>query len=168
MKTITKSITVLFILFASFGSYRAKAQETGWTSGNSFSVAFPVGNMELYNKGFGVYGNFDYNFNENFAFRFDLGWNDFSGPERTWIDQSGKVHSDHPNMSIWEFTTGFRAKISILYVEARGGYYTGVDSWGYTPAVGIRLGKFDVQANFNVAGDYHWGGVRLAYYYASK
>jgi len=144
------------------------AQEKGWVGGNSFSVAFPVGNMEAYSHGFGVYGNFDYNFNKVLAARFDLGWNDFSGPEKTWMDLNSVVHTDHPNMSVWEFTAGLRVKVSIIYIEARGGYFSGVNSWGVTPAVGLRLGKFDLQGNFNIAGDYHWGGIRLAYYYAGK
>ena len=164
MKTNIRIFTMI-IVFTIAQSSQVKAQEKGWTSGNSFSVAFPVGNMELYSHGFGVYGNFDYNFNSFLAARFDLGWNDFSGPERTWIAQNNTVHTDHPNMSVWEFTAGLRAKVSILYVEARGGYYSGVNRWGVTPALGLRLGKFDIQANLNIAQEYHWGGIRLAYYY---
>jgi len=165
MKTIYKSLTaILFIALVTF-STQLKAQESGWKSGNSFSVGFPVGNMEAYSHSFGIYGNVDYNFNKHFAARFDLGWNDFSGPEKTWIDHNGITHTDQPNMSVWEFTAGFRAQVSILYIEARGGYFTGVQNWGVTPAVGLRFGNFDIQGNFNVAGDYHWGGVRLAYYW---
>ena len=167
MKTITKTITIVFIL-ALFFTNNANAQEKGWVSGNSLSIAFPVGNMELYSHGFGVYANFDYNFNKFLAARFDLGWNDFSGPEKTWVDANNVVHYSHPNMSIWEFTAGLRAKVSIIYIEARGGYYSGINSWGVTPAVGLRLGKFDLQGNFNIAGDYQWGGIRLAYYYGGK
>jgi len=164
-----KKLTLIAIAFLTMTAFTNKlsAQDKGWVSGNSFSVAFPVGNMERYSHGFGVYGNFDYNFNKVLAARFDLGWNDFSGPEKTWIDQSGIVHTDHPNMSVWEFTAGLRAKVSILYIEARGGYYSGVNRWGVTPAIGLRFGKLDIQANFNIADEYHWGGVRLAYYYAS-
>ncbi len=164
MKTTLKSIAIIFVFAITFNN-QAKAQETGWTSGTSFNAAFPVGNMETYTHGFGVYGNFDYNFNEFLAARFDLGWNDFSGPEKTWIDLNKTVHTIHPNMSVWEFTAGLRAKVSIIYVEARGGYYTGLNSWGFTPAIGLRLGKIDLQGNFNIAGDYHWGAIRLAYYY---
>ena len=166
-RTITRTITIALLLIVAF-SFQAKSQDNGWVSGNSFSVAFPVGNMETYAHGFGIYGNFDYNFNKVFAARFDLGWNDFSGPEKTWIDNNKVAHVVHPNMSVWEFTAGLRAKVSIIYIEARGGYYTGVNQWGVTPAIGLRLGKFDIQGNFNIAGDYHWGGIRLAYYYAGK
>jgi hypothetical protein len=156
------------LLFIVSISQKANAQEKGWVSGNSFSVAFPVGNLDRYSHGFGIYGNLDYNFNKVLAARFDLGWNDFSGPEKTYIDQNGLAHVDHPNMSVWEFTAGLRVKVSILYIEARGGYYTGVNRWGVTPAVGLRLGKFDIQANLNIATEYHWGGIRLAYYYGGN
>ncbi len=168
MKTIKKTLMVIVVLVLGVGTGQLKAQDSGWKSGNSFSVGFPVGNLENYAHSFGVYGNFDYNFNKHFAARFDLGWNDFSGPEKTWVDLDETVHTIHPNMSVWEFTAGFRAKVSIVYVEARGGYFTGVDQWGFTPAVGLKLGRFDLQGNFNIAGDYHWGGLRLAYYYGSK
>lgn len=155
----------LSIMIISFLSANAQSQEKGLVYGNSFSVSIPAENMETYQHGFGVIANFDYNFNKNIAARFDLGWSDFSGDERTYVDSYGMVHVDHPNMSVWEFTGGLRAKVSVLYIEARGGYFTGVNSWGYTPAVGLRIGKFDLQANYTVAGDNQWGGVRVAYYY---
>ncbi len=162
-----KTYLFLMLLFIITYTQQAKAQakDKGWVSGNSLSVGFPVGNMETYSHGIGVYADFDYNFNKFFAARFDFGWNDFSGPEKTWVDLNGISHVSHPNMSVWEFTAGLRAKVSILYIEARGGYYTGINSWGVTPAIGLRLGKFDLQGNFNIAGDYQWGGIRLAYYY---
>ena len=166
MKNILKSVFVVVVILLSINN--AKAQDKGWVSGNSFNVAFPVGNMETYSHGLGIYVNFDYNFNEFLAARFDLGWNDFSGPEKTWIDGNSNVHTSHPNMSVWEFSGGLRAKVSIIYAELRGGYYSGVNHWGYTPAVGLRLGKFDLQANFNIVEDYHWGAIRLAYYYGGK
>ncbi len=165
MKTIYKVFAILLILTLGTIGNKVQAQDSGWKSGNSLSVGFPVGNMEIYSHSIGIYGNIDYNFNKFLAARFDLGWNDFSGPKRTWIDQSGNTHTDHPNMSVWEFTAGLRAKVSVFYIEGRGGYFTGVNRWGVTPAVGIRLGKFDIQANFNIAQEYHWGGIRLAYYY---
>ncbi|RUA25143.1 MAG: hypothetical protein DSY76_06910 [Bacteroidetes bacterium] len=160
-----KKILIFSLLTVFAFSMQLKAQDSGWKSGNSISVGFPVNNLNQYTHSIGVYGNVDYNFNKHFAARFDLGWNDFSGPEKTWIDQSGNTHTDQPNMSVWEFTAGLRVQVSILYIEARGGYYTGINSWGVTPAVGLRLGKFDLQANYNIADKYEWGGIRLAYYW---
>ena len=72
---------------------------------------------------------------------------------------------NHPNMSVWEFTGGLRAKVSIFYVEARGGYFTGLKSWGYVPAAGLRIGKFDIQGNYTIAGDNEWISARVAYYW---
>ncbi|OYT10581.1 MAG: hypothetical protein B6I18_08325 [Bacteroidetes bacterium 4572_112] len=68
-------------------------------------------------------------------------------------------------MSIWEFTAGLRALAGPVYFEARGGYFTGVDSWGYVPAVGIVFWKLDIQANYSFVGDKEWAGVRVAYYF---
>ncbi len=144
-------------------------REKGFVSGVAFNAAFPVGNLgERYSHGFGVYSNIDYNFNKFLAARFDLGWNDFSGPETSYVDDDGNIHTDHPNMSVWEFTAGLRAKISVLYIEARGGYFSGVSSWGVVPAVGLRFRRLDFQGNFTMAGDDHWGSVRVSYYFGGK
>ncbi len=142
----------------------AQAQEEKkWVSGNSFNVSFPVGDMEsIYDLGLGIYGNIDYNINKVFAARFDLGWNTFSGSD---IIDPITGFSEKPKMDVWEFTAGLRAKLAFVYVEARGGYFTGVKSWGVVPAVGVRLGKFDIQGNLNIAGDNQWGSARLTYYW---
>jgi len=131
------------------------------------SVAYmqPVKNMSKYAYGFGVYSHVDYNFNKHFAARLDIGWNDVSGPEKQFVDQSGTVHVEHPNMSIWEFTAGLRALIGPVYFEGRGGYFTGVDSWGYVPAVGIVFWKLDIQANYYFVGEKEWAGIRIGYYF---
>lgn len=158
-----KAILVLFVLLSlSVSNSFAQEGEKKWVSGNSFNVAFPIGNMETYNLGLGIYGNIDYNFNKVLAARFDLGWNYFKGDDYT--DQTTGL-TEEVKMNVWEFTAGLRARLSIFYVEGRGGYFTGVNSWGFVPAVGVRLGKFDIQGNLTVAGDNHWGGVRLGYYW---
>jgi len=144
------------------------AQEKKLIGGNSLNVIIPQGTLaNKYDHGFGIYANYDYNFNEHFAARFDLGWNDISGPEINFIDSDGNYHYDHPNMSVWEFSAGLKAQVSIFYIEARGGYYSGVNSWGYTPAVGLRIKKIDLQGNYTFAGDNEWASVRLAYYWGT-
>ena len=165
MKQIHKTLIAFLIFSIALGLNTLKAQESGWKYGNSISVGFPVDNMDNYSHSIGVYADFDYNFNEFLAARFDLGWNDFSGPERSWVDKSGIVHTDHPNMSLWEFSGGLRLRLAFFYIEGRGGYFTGINQWGVTPAAGLRFGKLDIQANYNIAGQYQWGGIRLAYYY---
>jgi hypothetical protein len=132
---------------------------------SSFSYNRPMQNMNKYEYGFGIYSNVDYNFNKHIAARLDIGWNDYSGPETTYIDQNGIVHTEHPNMSIWDFTAGLRAMAGPAYIEARGGYYTGVNSWGYVPAIGIVFWKLDLQASYNIVGDKEWLTIRLGYYF---
>jgi len=169
MKSFTKVIAIVCLM--SFVTIQAQAQaqaqeEKKLVSGNSFNVMIPQGDLSnTYEHGFGMYANFDYNFNKFLAARFDFGWNDLSGDETSYVDPDGTIHVNHPNMSVWEFTGGLRAKVSIFYVEARGGYFTGLKSWGYVPAAGIRIGKFDIQGNYTIAGDNQWASARVAYYW---
>ena len=143
-----------------------QAQEKKLVSGNSFNVMIPQGKMaDTYDHGIGIYGNIDYNFNKYFAARFDLGWNDVSGLETTYVDPYGNIHTNHPNMSVWEFTGGLRASISVFYLEIRGGYFTGINEWGYVPAVGLRFGKLDIQGSYTFGGDSEWVSARIGYYW---
>jgi len=164
-----KVFQIALVVIALYTTINVQAQNDNSTSKllvySSFSFDQPVQNLDNYSHGFGVYSNFDYNFNKHFAARLDIGWNDFSGPEKEYIDQSGHVHTDHPNMSIWEFTGGLRAKAGPVYLEGRGGYFTGVSSWGYVPAVGVVVWKLDIQASYTFAGDKEWAGIRLGYYF---
>ena len=155
----------LTVLLAGMVSFTANAQkkERKLVSGNSVSFGFPTGNMaSTYNFGWGIYGNIDYNLVKFLALRFDLGYNSFSGPD---ITDPVTGLPDTPKMNVWEFTAGARLKVAFLYVEGRGGYFTGVNSWGVVPAVGLRFGRIDIQGNYNIAGEDHWGGVRVAFYW---
>jgi len=157
-------LTLSVLLFISVSS--SFAQEKKWISGNSFNVIIPQGDLaKEYNYGLGIYGNIDYNFNEHFAWRFDLGWNDLEGDERTIVDTTGYVHTHKPKISVWEFTTGFKASFSVFYIEARGGYFTGIHEWGIIPAVGLRLNKFDIQGSYKLLGDNNWVAARIGYYW---
>ncbi len=152
-----------------FAGIQSHAQETKkvkkLVSGNSVNMAFPVGDMESwYNNGWGFYANIDYNFNSFLAGRFDLGWNSFNSTDIT--DPVIGLPVDE-KLNVWEFTGGLRAKISVFYAEAKGGYFTGIKEWGFVPAVGLRFGKLDLQGYVTVAGDYQWGGVRIGYYWGN-
>lgn len=156
-------ILCLFLIF----TVQTKAQdEKKLIGGNSFNVFLPQGELaETYDHGFGFYGNFDYNLSKHLALRFDLGWNDISGPETSYVDTVGVVHMNHPNMSVWEFTGGLKASVSVIYIEARGGYFTGINDWGFIPAVGLRFGKFDIQGSYSFVGNNEWISARIGYYW---
>ena len=163
MKT---SLKILFIILLVTSLNNAFAQEKKLISGTSVAVGFPIGNMaSAYDFGYGVYGVIDYNINKILVGRFDLGWNTFSGPDITDPITGLPIEVQQ---DIWEFTAGMRVKLAIFYIEGRGGYFTGVKSWGVVPAVGLRLGKFDIQGNINIAGDNHWGGARVGYYWGNN
>ncbi|RLD20645.1 MAG: hypothetical protein DRI69_05845, partial [Bacteroidetes bacterium] len=70
-------------------------------------------------------------------------------------------------LTVWEFTAGLKANLGPVYAEARGGYFTGIHEFGFIPAVGLRLGHFDLQANYKLAGDNQWFGARIAWYWGS-
>ncbi len=142
------------------------AQDAKWTSGNSLSVSFPMGTMaDTYDLGLGIYGNIDYHMNKLLALRFDLGWNRFSG---SGIVDPNTGLTEDIQQTIWEITAGVRLKLAVFYIEGRGGYFTGVSSFGVVPAVGLRLGKFDIQGNMVLAGNDQWAGVRLGYYWVTN
>lgn len=166
MKKIIRTFFTLAILTLISTSTYAQ-EEKKFISGNSLNIFLPQGTLaETYDHGFGIYANFDYNLNKYFAVRGDLGWNDVSGPETSYLDSSGVIHTNHPNRSIWEFTAGMKAQVSILYLEIRGGYFSGVNEWGIVPAAGIRIKKIDIQGSYTFAGENNWASVRLGYYWS--
>ena len=157
-------LTLMLLIFFNANAQENKKDE-GWITGNSITYSSPIGNMDSYNYGLGFYANVDYIFNKHITARLDIGWNEFTGSDHKYIDTEGNFHSTKPTKSVWEFTAGLRANAGILYIEGRGGYFTGIHEWGVVPAVGLRYKKFDLQANFTMANGYHWGGLRLAYYW---
>ena len=158
--------TLLALFFLLAASSSMKAQESKFIGGNSLSIIIPQGTLsDTYDHGLGFYGHLDYNISKNFALRFDLGWNDIAGPESEYLDSDGNIVINHPERTIWEVTAGARVKVSILYIEARGGYFSGENALGFVPAVGLRLGNFDLQGNYTSVGDTEYIGIRLGYYW---
>ena len=157
----------LFLFFFSIGLVsQAQDSEPKLVSGISWGYIIPQENLDVvYDHGFAFIGNFDYRFNKNLIGRFDIGWNDLSGPETQYIDTAGVVHTNHPNRSILEITAGLRAAYSYFYVEARGGYFTGINEWGVVPAVGVRIKKFDIQGSYTLTEDHNWATIRASYYF---
>ncbi len=155
----------MLILTLSLSTFSVNAQKEGtkWSSATGVNFAFPTGDMSgMYNFGWGIYGDVNYNFSKFLIARFDVGWNQFSGDD---YDDPVTGLPEEMQQSVWEFTGGLRVKLAFVYAEFRGGYFTGVDSWGYVPAVGLKLGRFDIQGNYNIAGDNHWWAARVSYYF---
>lgn len=153
-------------VFSMLSMNAQEQEEKKLISGNSFNYLVPQGNLaKTYTHGYGVYANFDYNFSKFLIGRFDLGWNDLSGDETSYIDTLGVVHTNHPSVSLWEFSAGLRAQVSVFYIEARGGYFSGVKEWGVVPAVGLRFGKLDIQGYATITETNSWAGARIGYYW---
>ncbi len=172
-KTIFLIITISFFslhnVFAQQDTISSTVQDKnndeGFKMYASFTGGFPVKGLPTFDYSFGAYSHFDYNFNEHFAIRLDLGWNDFAGKETEYVDNQGGVHTDIPDMSVWEFTAGLRAKVSYFYLEGRAGYFTGIHEWGYVPAVGVKFWKLDFQVNIIMTKNVQWGGARIGYFF---
>ena len=166
-KNLITSTIILFLAFSVTGRAQAQNDEKGFIAGNTVNFMFPQGSKtDTYNFGWGIYANMDYNFNKHLAARLDVGWNTVTGPETTYADSLGFVYTDTPKMSLWEFTAGLKASVSVVYIEVRGGYFTGINSWGFVPAVGLRIGRFDIQGSYTMAGDDKWISGRIGFYWA--
>ncbi len=162
--------TILFSVLLLSMALKTQAQSTSDIDSklrlySSFSYSYPMQDMDKYNYSIGIYSNLDYDINDHLAFRLDIGWNDFSGPEKEYVDQNNVVHTEHPNMSVWEFTAGLRLLGGPVYLEGRGGYFTGISEWGFVPAVGFKIWKLDIQASYTFAGDKQWATARVGYYF---
>ncbi len=167
MKTkITHFIAVALLCLM---SVNLSAQDTKLIGGNSLGVILPLADFsESYVVGVSFYGNIDYNLSKHLILRFDLGWSDLSGEEKEYVDTEGNTHTSHPSLTVWEISGGLRLKASIFYLEGRAGYFSGINEFGMVPAVGLRLGKFDLQANYTIAGNKDMFGARISYYWAKN
>jgi len=113
LKKLFLSFAVLFLVLLS-----GKAQDQKWSSATGINFAFPVEDMgDVYNFGWGIYGDIDYNFNKILAARLDIGWNQFSGDD---IIDPVTGFPEEVRQSVWEFTGGLRAKVAFLYAEFKG------------------------------------------------
>ncbi len=109
---MNKIITVFFTLvILTLTSVQVSAQEEKkLISGNSLNVFLPQGTLaNTYDHGFGVYANFDYNLNKYFALRADLGWNDVSGPETSYIDPEGVIQKIKSNAKPRDWLAGMNS-----------------------------------------------------------
>ncbi|BDD00927.1 hypothetical protein [Persicobacter psychrovividus] len=168
MKNIYKGILLLIVfLSASMAAKAQDAEDRKLIAGNSVAYIIPSGSMaDTYTHGFGVFAHFDYPIGKYFAWRLDVGWNDIAGDENQYVDVNGQVLTNHPERTIWEFSTGLQAKYSVVYVEARVGYLSSINSVGIIPAVGLRLGRVDLQGSYTMAGGEEYASIRLGYYWS--
>ena len=167
-----KIYKILALVLLSF-SINIKAQDTAPISNHdeglqmyaSFAGGYLIAGNSDYDFFIGGYTHFDFNFDKHWAYRLDIGWNDMTGDEIEYMGTDGKYHTNTPSMSMWEFTTGVRYRLSIFYIEGRAGYFTGIHSWGLVPALGIKYRQFDLQANIILTKQTQWGGARIAYFF---
>jgi hypothetical protein len=156
-------ILLFSFIVLGFGVNDLSAQEKKLTSATSLQYIAPQSGLDsVYNFGIGVYASFDYKFNGFISGVFDIGWNDIEGDDYT--TSSGFIQKH--KLTVWEFTAGLKAYLGPVYAVARAGYFTGVHEFGFIPGLGLRLGNFDLQANYKLIGDNQWFGARVGWYWS--
>ena len=157
------------IFLACINVSQAQTTEPRLTGGNSLAYFIPKGDFATtYNHGFGFYGHVDYKLINLLSLRADVGWANISGNETEYVDTDGVIQTNHPHITVWEITGGARINLSVFYLEGRAGYFSGLNSFGYVPAVGLRLGKLDIQGNWAFVGDDQFIGIRAGYYWSEN
>ncbi len=163
-----KSITIVIGLLVQV-TVSAQNSESRLTGGNSLSYIIPQADLaDSYDHGFGFYGHLDYKLIDLLSLRADVGWNDISGDELEYVDSNGNIRTDRPHVTVWEITGGARLNLAIFYLEGRAGYFSSLNSFGFIPAAGFRIGKFDIQGNWAFVGDDQFIGIRAGFYWAGN
>jgi len=112
-------------------------------AGNSVSYLNGSGNFgEMYDAGFGISFNTELKIVGQFAVTGEFGWNHWKGNS----DFPGSKISD---TNVFDLLIGGKIGLWLIYLEARTGYYFGgVNEFVVIPAVGLRLGKFDLNLGY--------------------
>lgn len=130
--------------------------------GNSIAVLVPSGDFgETHTVGLGLYGNLEYELSEKSALLFELGWAQWSAD-----DELG--NSVVEDLTTWSLLGGINFSIlGPLYIEGRGGYYfNDLQEWALIPAIGLRLGKFDLNVGANVLDPVPFWNGRIGFFWA--
>ena len=130
--------------------------------GLSIAALAPTGDFaESHTAGLGVYGNFEYQFAEKAAFTAELGHAQWAAE-----DEEG---NDVVNEDIRTFSAvvGLNYRfLGPLYVEGRTGYYfSDLNEVVLIPALGVRLGKFDLNMGANVLDPHPFLVVRVGFFW---
>ena len=110
----------------------------------------PSGDMaDVADYGYGLYGNLDRGLAPVVNLRFQVETNQFVG------------EGAHEDFTTWGFLGGVKASlVGILSGGVLTGYYTEVDEWDLVPFATVKLGMFDVGAQYKMLGDSKWFGAR--------
>ncbi len=74
--------------------------------------------------------------------------------------------SDLSDANTYNLLAGGKIGFSIIYLELRMGYYFGdIEEFAVIPAAGLRLGKLDLNAGYQLSSGFNFLNFRLAYFW---
>ncbi len=150
-----KKCIILLFLFPLF----LDAQSIG---GFSLAIILPSGEFsDTHAAGVGFYGNFEHQFTEKFAFVAETG-----GASWTALDEETNEYVEQDINTISVMAGANYKFLGPLYAEGRAGYYfRDLNKFALIPAVGLRLGRFDVNLGANVIDPYPFLNLRVGFFW---
>jgi len=129
-------------------------------AGNSISYLAGAGDFgDAYDTGFGICFNTELKIIGQLGLTGEFGWNHWSGNS----DYPGSKMSD---INVFDLLVGGKIGLWLIYLEARTGYYFGdVEEFVVIPAVGLRLGKLDLNVGYQLAENFNFVNFRLGYFW---
>ena len=127
--------------------------------GNSASFLVGSGDHgDLYDTGFGVGFNAELDIIGQLGLTGEFAWN-------RWTANSD-YGSDLSDANTYNLLAGGKIGFSIIYLELRMGYYFGdIEEFAVIPAAGLRLGKLDLNAGYQLSSGFNFLNFRLAYFW---
>ncbi len=150
-----KSLLIAIALLISYSGFSQRI-----LAGNSISYLAGAGNFgEAYDTGFGINFNAEIKIIGQLGLTGEFGWNRWSGNS----DFPGPEMSD---INVYDLLVGGKIGLWLIYLEARTGYYFGgVEEFVVIPAVGLRLGKLDLNVGYQLAENFNFVNFRLGYFW---
>ena len=126
--------------------------------GNSASFLSGFGDHgDMYDNGFGLGVNADLKIMGQLGLTGEFAWN-------RWSPSSNS--SNLSDINTYNLLAGGKIGLSFLYLELRMGYYFGdIEEFAVIPAAGLRLGKLDLNAGYQLSSDFNFFNFRLAYFW---
>ena len=148
------AVVLLAALPASAQKATAKPEPKG---GLALAWLLPQDSLkDTHDKGYGIHMFFAYQLADKMDLSMTTGWN------RLLADSEAEGAED---FTMWEFTAGPRARISLFYLGIEGGWFTKIDEFGWVPNAGVRYKRFDVGYRMKTSGETKVHTIRAGYFF---
>ena len=130
--------------------------------GNSASFLSTAGDhADKYDAGFGVGFNAELKLFGQLAVTGEFAWNRWTA--------NGDYPGDLSDANSYNLLVGGKLGLYPLYLETRVGRYLGdFEEFAVIPAAGLRLGKLDLNAGYQISSGFNFFNFRLTYYWFGK